>query len=210
MNVSFHTSANYSYYTVKCTFGDKTGDTRWHKNEVNISTTCLQSIGVTHKPFISLHHYQHRAATLLWKKPSPWLPLIIISTSLHPLTSKVQTGTKCSIKMGYLSEHPVSLFSPSCFPTFCSSYNFPAVVRGVVACKILPSCSSNGQHDNIVRCYLKEAHKNQWLQSGTLLPGLLLDTHLTSETHSVIKEWQIFQKAWKTVLFLSSSWLLTC
>lgn len=28
MNVSFHTSANYSYYTVKCTFGDKTGDTR--------------------------------------------------------------------------------------------------------------------------------------------------------------------------------------
>lgn len=111
-------------------------------------TACLQSVSVPLKPFISLHHYQRRAATFpLWgKKKCPSLVLIIISTSLHPLMWKVQTGGECAqcgaVRVGDLSPHPAArspIFSPAALPVFSSSSSrsfppdFPTLVHGTLS-----------------------------------------------------------------------------
>lgn len=138
-----------------------------------VSTTCLQSVFVTHKPFISLHHYQ--PLSLLEKKEgaSPWLALIIISTSLHPLLSKLLTGTKWKRKMGYLSEHQrIHTSRPSHFLlslqfSHWASWSVcpPPFIFTVFICMSCIKYSRRArqlvQMKAVVSCYLKEAHENQ-------------------------------------------------
>lgn len=232
MNGTFHTSTNSSYYTVSITFGDKTGDTWWRKNEGDSPKWLFL---VLHQESGLIFGFYHMSPKRLCESQTFHLPPPLSASRSHfpfweekknhlldwrSLSSPLLCTHSCrsyglapnvAERWVICSEHAVSVITPVGLPSFPLSALPTVFTLSFMEClphaplhfSLFSVCMGCIKYSRCARQMVqmkallwaviwKRHTKTSGTQSAAV-GGVLLDAHLTFQTHSVIKEQQIFK-----------------